>query len=252
MTDKALQVLVVEDNPGDARLLREMFRKEMPGSFELTHLKCMSDAETHLAKGGVDIVLLDMGLPDAHGLDGVRRSLAAAPGVLVIVLTGLDDEALAAEAMKAGAQDYLVKDQIENRALPRVLRHAMERRHLDGRLRDQQFYTRCLVESNIDAFMTTDARGTLTDVNRRMESLTGCTRDELIGAPFQNYFSDPARAEEGFRRVLSLGKVTDYELTARARDGKETLVSYHATAFHDSDGKLQSVLATARDMTELN
>jgi signal transduction histidine kinase len=130
MKEKALQILLVEDNAGDARLLREMFSKEKPGSFELTHLLRMSEATIHLAKGGVDIVLLDMGLPDGHGLDTVRRAHAAAPGVPIIVLTGLDDEALAAEAMKEGAQDYLIKGQIENRALPRALRHAIERHRM--------------------------------------------------------------------------------------------------------------------------
>jgi signal transduction histidine kinase len=130
MKEKALQVLLVEDNAGDARLLREMFSKERPDSFELTHLLRMSEAVIHLAKGGVDIILLDMGLPDGHGLDTVRRAHAVAPGVPVIVLTGLDDEALAAEAMKEGAQDYLIKGQIENRALPRALRHAIERHRM--------------------------------------------------------------------------------------------------------------------------
>src|ERR1700722_2734078 len=130
MNEGPLRVLLVEDNAGDARLLREMFRTERPGSFELTHLSRMSDAVTHLANGGVDVVLLDMGLPDEHGLETVRRSIAAAPGVPVIVLTGLDDEVLAAQAMKEGAQDYLIKGQIENRALPRALRHAIERYRL--------------------------------------------------------------------------------------------------------------------------
>src|ERR1700730_5123938 len=130
MKEKALQVLLVEDNAGDVRLLREMFNGEKPDSFELTHLLRMSEAETHLAKGGVDIVLLDMGLPDGHGLDTVRRAHRVAPNIPVIVLTGLDDEALAAEAMKEGAQDYLIKGQIENRALPRALRHAIERHRM--------------------------------------------------------------------------------------------------------------------------
>jgi signal transduction histidine kinase len=130
MRENPLRVLLVEDNAGDARLLREMFRTERPGSFELTHLSRMSEAVAHLARGGVDVVLLDMGLPDEHGLETVRRSIAAAPGVPVIVLTGLDDEVLAAQAMKEGAQDYLIKGQIENRALPRALRHAIERYRL--------------------------------------------------------------------------------------------------------------------------
>jgi PAS domain S-box-containing protein len=83
-----------------------------------------------------------------------------------------------------------------------------------------------------------------------MEALTGCTRDELIGAPFKNYFTDPERAEAGIKLVLSGSRVTDYELTARARDGKETVVSYNATTFHDRDRKLQGVFAAARDVTE--
>ena len=132
MSEKALQVLLVEDNAGDARLVREMFRSEKPGSVKLTHLSLMSEAVTHLEQGGVDIVLLDMGLPDGHGLDTVRRAHAAAPTVPVIVLTGLDDETLAAEAMKEGAQDYLIKGQIENRALPRALRHAIERHRMQA------------------------------------------------------------------------------------------------------------------------
>ncbi len=130
MSKKPLQVLLVEDNAGDARLLREMFNKEPWGSFELSHLTHMRDAEARLAKGDVDIVLLDMGLPDGHGLETLRRARAAAPEVVMIVMTGLEDEALAAEAMKAGAQDYLIKGQIENRALPRALRHAIERQRM--------------------------------------------------------------------------------------------------------------------------
>ncbi len=125
-----------------------------------------------------------------------------------------------------------------------------ERKKLDQRLHDQQFYTRSLIESNIDALMTTDPSGTITDVNKQMEVLTDCTRDELIGAPFKNYFTDPAKAEAGIKRVLSEKKVTNYELTVRARDGKETEVSYNATTFYDRDRQLQGVFAAARDVTE--
>ena len=125
-----------------------------------------------------------------------------------------------------------------------------EQKISDQRLRDQQFYTRSLIESNIDALMTTDPSGIITDVNKQMEALTGCTRDELIGAPFKNYFTDPERAEAGIKRVLSERSVTDYELTARAFDGKQTVVSYNATTFYDRNRKLQGVFAAARDVTE--
>jgi PAS domain S-box-containing protein len=125
-----------------------------------------------------------------------------------------------------------------------------ERKKLDQRLRDQQFYTRSLIESNIDALVTTDPLGIITDVNKQMEALTGCTRDELIGAPFKNNFTDLKRAEAGISLVLSEKKVTDYELIACARDGRKTVVSYNATTFYDRDRKLQGVFAAARDVTE--
>jgi PAS domain S-box-containing protein len=99
--------------------------------------------------------------------------------------------------------------------------------------------------------MTTDPRGIITDANKQMEKLTGCTRDELIGAPFKNYFTDPSRAEAAINQVLNEGKVTNYELTARARDGTLTVVSYNASTFHDRDRILQGVFAAARDVTEL-
>jgi PAS domain S-box-containing protein len=121
---------------------------------------------------------------------------------------------------------------------------------LDQSLRDQQFYTRSLIESNIDALMTTDPRGIISDVNHQMEALTGCTRDELIGAPFKNYFTDQKRAEAAIKRVLREGKVTNYELTALARDGKETVVSYNASTFYDRDRNLKGVFAAARDVTD--
>jgi PAS domain S-box-containing protein len=125
-----------------------------------------------------------------------------------------------------------------------------EQKKSDQRLRDQQFYTRSLIESNIDALMTTDPAGIITDVNKQMEALTGCTRDELIGAPFKDCFTDPDRAEAGVKRVLSEKSVTDYELTARARDGKQTVVSFNATTFYDRKRTLQGVFAAARDVTE--
>lgn len=129
-------------------------------------------------------------------------------------------------------------------------RDITQQKELEQQLRNQQFYTRSLIESNIDAIMTTDPLGIISDVNEQMEALSGYTRDELIGTPFKNYFTNPKQAEEGIKLVLREGKVTNMELTARSKDGRETVVSYNATIFNDRDGKLQGVFATSRDVTE--
>jgi PAS domain S-box-containing protein len=125
-----------------------------------------------------------------------------------------------------------------------------EQAKLDQRLRDQQFYTRSLIESSIDPIITTDPTGFITDVNKQMEALTGWTRDELIGSPFKIHFTDPERAEAGIKLVLSDKKITDFELTAIDRDGKKTVVSYNATTIYDRQRKLQGVFAAARDISE--
>ena len=124
-------VLVVEDNPGDARLLQEMVSDRDAQNTEVVHVDSMSVAEAYLAERRVDVVLVDLGLPDAHGMEAVRRVRAAAPLVPLVVLTGQDDEALAAQALREGAQDYLVKGQIEARGLVRALLYAIERKAME-------------------------------------------------------------------------------------------------------------------------
>jgi len=129
-------------------------------------------------------------------------------------------------------------------------RDIADQKQLESQLQASQFYTRSLIEANIDALMTTDSLGIITDVNQQMAALTACSREELIGSPFKNYFTDPKLAEEGIRQVVREGRVTNYELTARARNGKETVVSYNAVTFNDASGKLQGVFAAAHDITE--
>src|SRR6186713_1172317 len=178
------------------------------------------------------------GIEDIYELTYFRKDGSRFPAVVSV--TALRDAQDAIIGYLLIGTDNTARKQIED-----------ERMKLDQRLRDQHFYTRSLLESNIDALMTTDPRGIVTDVNKQMEALTGCTRDELIGAPFKTYFTDPDRAEAAIRRVLAEGKVKNYELTARDRDGTLTVVSYNATTFYDRDRRLQGVFASARDMTEL-
>ena len=177
------------------------------------------------------------GIEDIYELTYIRKDGSRFPAIVSV--TALRDDQGAIIGYLLIGTDNSARKQVE-----------AEQMKLDQRLRDQQFYTRSLIESNIDALMTTDPAGIITDVNKQMEALTGCTRDELIGAPFKNYFTDPERAEAGIKLMLREKKLTNYELTACARDGKTTVVSYNATTFYDRDRKLQGVFAAARDVTE--
>ena len=177
------------------------------------------------------------GIEDIYELTYIRKDGSRFPAMVSV--TALRDAQSKVIGYLLIGTDNTARKQVE-----------AEQALLDQRLREQQFYTRSLIESNIDALMTTDPRGIISDVNQQMEALTGCTRDELIGAPCKNYFTEPERAEEAIARVLREGKLTNYELTALARDGKRTVVSYNASTFHDRDRKLQGVFAAARDVTE--
>jgi PAS domain S-box-containing protein len=177
------------------------------------------------------------GIEDIYELSYIRKDGSRFPAVVSV--TALRDARDAIIGYLLIGTDNTARKQVEE-----------EQKKLDQRLRDQQYYTRSLIEANIDAIMTTDPSGIITDVNKQMEALTNCTRDELIGAPFKGHFTDPERAEAAIKLVLGEKKVNNYELTARASDGKETVVSYNASTFYDRERRLQGVFAAARDVTE--
>jgi PAS domain S-box-containing protein len=176
-------------------------------------------------------------IEDVYELTYIRKDGTRLPAIVSV--TALRDA-------EGGLIGYLLIG-IDNTARKQI---EAEQKLLAQRLRDHQFYTRSLFESNIDALMTTDATGIITDVNKQMEALTGRSRDELIGGPFRVLFTDPLRAEAGIRLAMSKRKVTDYELTASDRDGKETVVSYNATTFYDRERRLQGVFAAVREISE--
>jgi PAS domain S-box-containing protein len=177
------------------------------------------------------------GIEDIYELTYIRKDGSRFPAIVSV--TALRDVHTAIIGYLLIGTDNTARKQVD-----------AQQKILDQRLRDQQFYNRSLIEANIDAIMTTDLFGIITDINKQMEALTDCTRDELIGAPFKNYFTDPDRAEAAIKQVLSEKKVTNYELTARTREGLETVVSLNATTFYDRERLLLGVFAAARDITE--
>jgi PleD family two-component response regulator len=132
--DQTETLLIIEDNPGDARLLREMLHRQGASRLDVVEVETMAAAEEYTANHTVSAIFLDLGLPDSSGIEAVRRAHASAPHVPLVVVTGLDDDTLAAEALHQGAQDYIVKGQIEEQVLTRTLRDATERKSMEETL----------------------------------------------------------------------------------------------------------------------
>jgi diguanylate cyclase (GGDEF)-like protein len=183
-----IRLLLIEDNPGDARLIREFLAERGNGLFGLEWAAGLAEGLARLEAGGVDLVLLDLSLPGSQGLATLERVLRAAPALPVIVLTGLDDEAAAVEAVRKGAQDYLVKGQFDGGLLVRAARYAVQRQRADAALRQAN-----------EALATANAR--LEDANRRLRELASV--DDVTGIPNRRRFMEMLRHE--FERVRRRG-----------------------------------------------
>jgi len=252
--NETLRVLNVDDCQQDVALLTRFLSRSGSEivSDRVDNAKAMTLA---LESREWDVVLCDYTMPNFNALAALALMKKMKRDIPFIIISGSVGEDVAVEAMRAGAHDYLMKDNLA-RLRPTIDRELQEagnrraRRQAEEELRGSRLYTRLLMESNIDALMTTDPLGIITDVNQQMEVLSGHSREDLIGTPFKQHFTHPKRAEDGIRSVLREGRVANYELTVRSKQGDETVVSYNATTFNDQSGKLQGVFGAARDVTE--
>ena len=252
------KLLLIEDNPGDARLLREMFKEQGAHNTEVTHVTSMSAAEKHLSTHAVDIILLDLGLPDADGLEAVRRAHAAAPRVPLVVLTVLDDESMAVRALQEGAQDYLIKGQIES-GLLRALRYAIERKIMEEvlvkeRTRSEEGWARlaAIHEATPDLVSISDVAGRLLYVNRGGRTMVGLDEEaDVTGyaiADFLYSADTHVITTEGIPTAVLDGTWRG-ETELVSLGGGVVAISLVILAHKRSDGSVEFVSLIARDIT---
>ena len=134
MEEKNISVLLIEDNQDDAELLQRKLAKSVNGHFTVTPAKCLKDGLEKMSANAHDLILSDLGLPDSHGLDTVTQVLQMAPDIPLVVLSGYDDESVAIKAVQLGAQDYMVKGQMDGAQMERSLFYAVERFRLQREL----------------------------------------------------------------------------------------------------------------------
>jgi len=243
---RPITVLLVEDNPGDARLILELLGEVQSQAFDLERVNRLDDALVRLAHAAVDVVLLDLGLPDSQGLDTFIRARRGAPDEPIVVISGLDDERLALEAVRSGAQDYLVKGRIEGQLLARVLRYAIERKRGEEALRAREAHYRTILENIADGVFITDGQGRYLDVNPRACEVTGYPREELLRLNTTDTYLSEERAGVPPRLAeIARSGSASYERSLLRKDGAVITVEVNARALPGG-----SLLATLRDVTD--
>ena len=257
MSKKSIKILLlVEDNAGDADLLREMLNEPGSHNLTLTHVERLSEAEKYLAGHSADLILLDLGLPDAQGLAAVRRARAVAPHVPLVVLTGMDDEALAAQALREGAQDYLIKSEIEARGLRRSLRYAVERKALEEALFVEKERAQVTLRCIGDGVASTDISGNITFLNLVAEKMTGWTWHQAAGRPmFEVLRILDAATRETIQNPMAIAVEQNQTVHLPPncllirRDGFEIPIEDSVAPIHDRDGRATGAVIVFHDVS---
>jgi PAS domain S-box-containing protein len=256
MNRPSLSILLVEDNPGDAVLLREALLDAGPERFQLNHVKCLADGLRILAGGGVDVVLLDLSLPDEHGLKTVTRARLAAPGVPIVVLTGLDDEEFAIKAVREGAEDYLVKGQIDGRLLVRCLRYAIERHRLLGErkraeeaLIASQEYALNIINSSLDMIIAVDNDRRIIEFNPAAQKAFGWSLAEVYQRNIGILYARGEEGEEIHRETMAGGSCIR-EVRNIRKNGEVFSSLLSACSLRNARGEALGFMGISRDITE--
>lgn len=247
MTEFAIKVLLVEDNPGDVRLLLEILQETPPDQFTVTQVDHLEKAINLLTAESFDVILLDLTLPDSMGLDTFLKLYRRASAIPIVVLTGLDDETLTLRAMQEGAQDYLVKGKVTGDLVSRSLRYAIERQRAEHKIREQA----ALLDITTDAISVRDLQHNIVFWNQGAERVFGWRAEEAIG---QNavqllYRKSELQLKEAINAVMEQGKWFG-ELNKITKSGQEVIVESRWALVRDDAKRPKSILTVDTDITE--
>lgn len=254
MNELPIKILLIEDNPGDAHLIQIMLSEVKNTNRNITCIERLSAGLDYIANKKIDVILLDLGLPDSQGLDTLRQVCKKAPSLPIVVLTGLDDEQLAMQAVSEGAQDYLVKGEITGKALWRVIRYSIERIQTEKvlLLSEQRFKEAQALGKigNWELDLATQQIGWSDQVYELYE------RDKNLGTPSVEeealYYTqeETRRLREYARLATQEGKGFEYELTAKLPSGKTAFFNASMHPIKDDKGHVIKLFGTVQDITE--
>ena len=224
MTDKPVSILLIEDNPGDRRLIHEMLAEAGNVAFDVQYADRLQAAMEYLGQNGVEVILLDLGLPDSQGLETLRKVYAQASEMPIVVLTGLNDEMVGVQAINEGAQDYLIKGQVDTQLLRRTIRYAIERKQAEERERRLQVQ---LSLSNRLASLGLMVEGIAHEINNPLASVIGFAQMLAYEDIPENAREDVKTIEDSAQRVVDI--MTNLLAFARQQKLERTYINVNDT-----------------------
>lgn len=253
MESKKIRVLLFEDNEDDVLILRHMLHKSRAAHFTLEPVDTLAGGLKRLDEGGVDVVLLDLSLPDSRGLETFYAVQSKFPEVPIIVLSGLDDETVALEAVHAGAQDYLVKGHADAQLLTRALIYSIERTQSKTALQRAEEKFRSIFENSVEGIFQTTPDGHYISANPSLVRIYGYDSPKEMMAKMTDIqhqlYVDPNRRNDFIRIMQEKGLVTDFESQIFRKDKSVIWISENARAVRDARGHILYFEGMVEDIT---
>jgi diguanylate cyclase (GGDEF)-like protein/PAS domain S-box-containing protein len=250
------KILLIQNDPAAAGEICAALVAADNGSFEVEWVRQLSEGLERISKKGIAAVLLDLSLPDSHGIETFDRLFAAAPDIPILILDGNDPEALAKQAVSRGAQDYLLSNHLDSYSLPRALRNAIERKAVEDALYVERERALVTLNSIGDAVLCTNISGNITYLNLVAEKLTGWRREEATGQPLAKVFriidgTTRERARDPMQMAVEQNRTVG--LTANCvlirRDGLESAIEDSAAPIHDRSGRVIGAVIVFHDVS---
>ncbi len=249
-----IKILLVEDNPADADFLQELLEASAGVEWKVVPVELRREAQEQLRNDCFDIVLLDLSLPDSHGLETLTRLREVAPDTPMVVMTGFNDEAAALDAVRMGAQDYLVKGQITTQLLVRAIRYAIERSQTLQLLQESERRFHAIFDQTFQFTGLLAPDGTVLEMNQTALKFAGVREEEVMGRPFWETPSwDLSPAREQLQKALlaaAKGEFVRYEVELRGAGDTVAVVDFSLKPVFDETGKVRLLIAEGRDISE--
>lgn len=250
MNTKCIKVLLIEDNLGDALIIREMLKEVKTTKFKLKHAKRLSEGLEYLNDDVFDIILLDLALPDSNGIETFNITKKQAPDLPIIILTGLSDEEFAINAVGEGAQDYLVKAEVDSRLLARSMKYAIERNLIEEKLRKSEERYRIMVEKTQSGVFLINRYNKLNYVNQQMAEMLGYKVKEMINRSIFDFMDyEGKKTLNDHLKKLGNGIGYIYELKFKNKNGSKLWALTSTNPLYKGNGEYLGCVSIITDIS---